>query len=124
MAHVEEFSKAINAHAAWKARLTEAIRSKKSTFSPNTVSTDFQCDFGKWLYGASLTGDDKSTSHYITTKQLHAKFHEIAGVILARALEGNEEQAEMLMAPGSEFDDLSNKLVLSLREWKEVFRER
>lgn len=111
----EEIKNAIVAHGAWKERLTNAIETGKSEFSPVIVKTDNNCAFGKWFYSLSI--EDKKTEFYQPVKELHAKFHEEAGKILDLAISGKKEEAKKAMDIGSEYLKTSSKLILLLSKW-------
>ena len=44
--------------------------------SAETIRQDNQCNFGKWLYGTSLSATDKSSAHYRSVRELRLG-HEI-----------------------------------------------
>jgi len=64
---------AIAAHAKWKFRLREAIRTGQSEWTVEKVRPDDQCEFGKWLN--SLPLPDRMMNEWKDVKALHAKFH-------------------------------------------------
>lgn len=113
----DEISKAIGAHGMWKTRLNTAIATGKSEFMPEKVCVDNQCDFGKWLYGASLTGADKHDPHYEKVRTLHAEFHKLAANVLTLALEGKKEEAKKLVEPSGRFAGLSAELTMAMMDW-------
>ena len=113
----EEIKKAIGAHGMWKSRLISAIKTGKSDFTPAKVCTDNQCDFGHWLYGATIAAADKASPSYETVRKLHGEFHKIAGNILSLALSGKKEEAEKLMETGSPFAKLSAELTQAMMTW-------
>ncbi|MGB6945331.1 MAG: methyl-accepting chemotaxis protein [Bryobacteraceae bacterium] len=108
---------AINAHAAWTSRLRAAIGSRHLDIPVATVKVDNQCQFGKWLYGEQLSGEEKQTGHYRTVKQLHAEFHEAASAVAQFAISGQKEAAENAMNPGSEYARVSSALTGALNNW-------
>jgi hypothetical protein len=116
----ENLQNAIDAHAQWKERLSSAIDKGTSDFDPEVVKLPDRCEFGKWLYGDMVSDDIKNTEHYAKAETLHSKFHEQAAKVLVSALEGNKEEAQQLMGPGSEFDQLSSELTDILNEWMAV----
>ena len=73
MLNKEEIDKAIGAHGMWKTRLKQAIETGKSEVSVETIRQDNQCNFGKWLYGSTLSAADKSSAQYKTVRELHAE---------------------------------------------------
>ena len=114
----DEIVKAIGAHGLWKGRLMTAINTGKSEFEPAKVCLDNQCDFGRWLYGATLLPKDKTNPQYEVVRKLHGEFHKIAGNVLTLALQGKKEQALALVADGSPFAKLSVELTQAMMKWK------
>jgi methyl-accepting chemotaxis protein len=110
-----EITAAINAHGAWKERLKTAIETGKSEFTPDTVSPDSNCAFGKWLY--SLSGADTQTPNYAEVKELHAKFHKVAADVLKTALDGKKEEAAKKMELQSDYVQTSSSLILAMGRW-------
>ena len=116
MSSVDEISKAIGAHAMWKQRLRDAIDTGKSEFSASNVKPDNLCQFGKWLYGLSPT--DRTSAHWTTVKDLHAKFHATAGAVLELALQGKRQEAEKAFGLNSPFANASSDLTSAMMRWK------
>jgi len=113
-----EIKKAIGAHGVWKARLKTAIETGQSEyFTPETVCLDNQCNLGKWLYGATISSDDKTSPHYEKVRMLHAEFHRVAAKVLALALAGKKAEAQRMTAPDSHFATLSSNLIMAMTEW-------
>jgi len=117
MAQVQEIEKAIGAHGMWKARLKAAIDTGKSEMPVETIRVDNQCEFGKWLYGATLSAQDKTSPHYSKVKELHAQFHKTAARVAALALSGKKAEAEKMIASGGEYAEASAKLTGAMMEW-------
>lgn len=136
----EHITKAISAHRRWKERLAIAIASGTGGFTPEDVkkpsrwlaiaiavgTSDFdpeviklpdRCEFGKWLYGSSISPDVRASDYYKRVLELHAEFHAEAAAILSLALQGDKALAETRMAPGGKFDSLSTTLTELLEEW-------
>lgn len=116
----ENVSKAIAAHAQWKERLTQAIEQGKSDFDPDVVKQPDKCEFGKWLYGSNISPEAKSSDFYGKVIDLHAKFHTQAGQVLSAALQGDKEGAKQMMAPESQFFQLSSTLTDTLNDWSKA----
>ena len=108
---------AASAHGAWAAKLKAAIASRHLDVPVSTVRADNQCQFGKWLYGGTLTEAETQTGNYRQCKSLHAQFHETAAKVAELALAGRKEAAEQSMATGSEFEKISTALTRALTEW-------
>ena len=107
---------AIAAHAKWKFRLREAIKTGQSEWTVENVRLDDVCDFGKWLNAMSLS--DRMMKEWREVKTLHAKFHAGAADVLASAIAGRKSEADTLMAPGGAFSEVSTKLVKAITDWK------
>jgi methyl-accepting chemotaxis protein len=107
---------AIAAHAKWKFRLREAIKTGQSEWTVENVRPDDVCDFGKWLNALSLA--DRMMKEWHEVKALHAKFHASAADVLASAIAGRKSEADTSMAPGGAFSDVSTKLVKAITDWK------
>jgi len=107
---------AIAAHAKWKFRLREAVRTGQSEWTVEKVRPDDQCEFGKWLNSLPLT--DRMMKEWRDVKALHAQFHVAASVVLHSALAGHKSEADTAMAPGGPFAEVSTKLVRIITEWK------
>jgi methyl-accepting chemotaxis protein len=106
---------AIAAHATWKHRLHEAIRTGKSAWTVPGVRVDDQCEFGTWL--RSLPPDEQ-TDHWRTVMRRHAAFHRAAADVLELALTGRSSEGEDAIAPGSSFAEASKELTLAMMAWK------
>ena len=99
----EKLQKAIAAHSSWKGRLRTAVSAGKFDAPPATVRVDNLCDFGKWLYGAELTLEEKQTEHYRKVKQLHAEFHKHAAQVVEFVTSGQKNKAEEALGMQGEF---------------------
>jgi hypothetical protein len=106
----------IAAHAKWKFRLREAIKTGLSEWTVDTVRPDNLCEFGKWLDALPLPM--RMSHDWREAKALHAQFHRAAAEVLKSALAGDKTGAEAAMAPGGAYADVSTKLVRGLTEWK------
>lgn len=107
---------AIAAHAKWKFRLREAIKTGKSEWTVNTIGPDDRCEFGHWLIALPLP--DRMSKEWREAKSLHARFHIAAAEVLKYALAGHKADADASMAPGGVFADVSGRLVRALTDWK------
>jgi len=120
MANVQELDKAIAAHSMWKSHLRTAIDKKELHVSVAVIRDDRQCAFGQWLYGGSLTAQDRASANFKTVSELHAQFHVETAKIADMALKGKKAEAEALMASNSDYSALSAKLTASMMAWKKV----
>ena len=117
MALADQITAAVNAHAAWKVRLAQAIANGSSEFAVPVVRQDNECPFGKWLYG-DIDAVSRRSEHYERVRGLHASFHVAAAGVLALAVGGKRAEAEAAMAPASEFARASTQLTLALTGWQ------
>ncbi len=111
---MDKIGKAIVAHSHWKQHLKKAIDTGESEFSVDTVQSPHLCEFGTWLDSE----EGKSLPNYDEIYELHQKFHLEAARILNLALKGHSNDAETLLAFGSDFSKTSAKLVNKLSELK------
>ena len=107
---------AIAAHAKWKFRLREAIKTGQSEWTVDTVRPDDLCEFGHWLDALPLSA--RMSNDWREAKALHAQFHGAAAEVLRSALAGHKAEADAAMAPGGAYADVSTKLVRVLTDWK------
>jgi len=110
----ETIDKAIWAHSRWKLHLQNAITKGKSEFSVAETGNPILCKFGEWLYSA----EGKKLPNFSEIAELHQEFHKEAAKILALALSGQIEDAKAKMESGSDFNQLTAKLVKMLAEVK------
>ncbi|MEI8348177.1 MAG: CZB domain-containing protein, partial [Pseudomonadota bacterium] len=82
----EKLDKAINDHKYWIVKLANAINQGKCDISTANVKSDRNCEFGKWLYGELQQQQHKGTPLFKEIKEIHAKFHNMAALILDLAL--------------------------------------
>lgn len=91
--HGLDMKAALEAHAAWKARLEAQIKGDAGeTLSVATVAADNNCALGKWLHGAAKA-EFAAYPEYAQLRKAHADFHICAGSILSDAHDGNAAAA-------------------------------
>lgn len=110
-----EIQLAIGAHGLWKQRLSSAIATGKSEFSPDDIRRDGLCDFGKWLH--SLPESDRASELWKKVHSLHERFHLESAGVLEAALAGRKEEAAAAMAQGSAYALVSMRLTAAMMEW-------
>lgn len=113
----DDINRAIAAHGIWKGRLRTAIETGKSDIPVSKIRVDNQCDFGKWLYGSSITMDVKNSDHYKKCKEAHAKFHEAAAKVVELAVNKETAEAEKMMKMGGEYARASSDLTAVMMAW-------
>lgn len=114
----EALERAIAAHAKWKYRLMEAIDTGQSEWRIETVRTDDECEFGKWLGNLPLSL--RLSSDVQQVRELHGEFHMLASNVLELALSGQREEAAAAIAMGSRFAAVSSQLTMAVLHWKET----
>ena len=115
-----DLNQAIQKHAEWKYKLRNAAHSG-TVLDAAIISTDNNCEFGKWLHGEarSAYGSQKSFPKCVAE---HAAFHRAAGKVAVAANAKQKEQVEKLMGPGSEFAESSKKVAVAIIELQNDFR--
>jgi hypothetical protein len=108
----ETIDKAIWSHSRWKIHLKNAIETGQSEFTVEQTRNHHACPFGQWLDSAA----GKGLPDYKEIVQLHQAFHEEASQVLSLALAGQKHNATDKMVPGSQFTQLTAKLVNKLAE--------
>lgn len=119
MISADLLTKAIAAHSSWKARLRSAIHTGKSDIPATQVRTDNQCEFGKWLYGSTLSSGEKQSEHYKTVRHLHAQFHVEAAKVLEWAIAGNKNAAEQALGLGGSCGKIASELTQATAKWRD-----
>jgi hypothetical protein len=106
----ERFDEAILVHSQWKKRLKKAIETSTSDLTPKEAKDYHNCSFGQWLDSK----DSKKLPHHSELLEMHRKFHEEAAMILELALQGAKAEAIERIALGSQFGQLTAKLINKL----------
>ena len=114
---VEALDNALAAHAKWKYRLMEAIKTGQSQWRISEVRTDEACHFGKWLLTLPLS--IRLSENYKKVRLLHHEFHGFAADVLELAIAGRKDEANAAMAMGSRFAVCSSTLTMAIMSWKE-----
>lgn len=87
---------AIATHADWKNELVHAIVCGSAPHSPAAAADAEHCELGRWLADIDVANDpDGGTIE--TLHNLHDRFHQRAGEVLALALAGDKDAAESLL---------------------------
>ena len=118
MVHSKEIDQAIAAHGYWKEYLRNAIKTGQIDTPVETIRSDNQCIFGKWLDSSLLTPMEEASPHYKTVKERHAEFHKTAARVVELALAGKKSDAERMISLGGEYTKISAELHSAMMEWK------
>ncbi|NJD55798.1 MAG: hypothetical protein FIA94_05255 [Nitrospirae bacterium] len=118
MVYIKEIDQAIAAHAYWKDYLRNAIKTGQIDTPVESIRSDNQCVFGKWLDGSMLTSMEEISHHFVTVKERHSEFHKTAARVVELILAGKKSDAEKMMSLGGEYATISAELTLAMMEWK------
>ena len=117
-----DFDAAITAHSNWKVRLRSYINGNNQSqeFDLHVVGADNLCALGKWIYedGAKYS----NLEDYQKLKELHARFHQLTANILRSSQHGSKNFAPI--EPGSEYSDLSLKVITYIRRLRKISEGR
>jgi hypothetical protein len=118
MEHTDSIDHGIAAHARWKFRLIEAIRTNTDVWNVAKAQWDDHCEFCNWLLSIPLTA--RLSDHWRKVKALHREVHKSADEILRLARAGRKDEAEAAIAPRSHFASVSCDLTMAMSAWKEA----
>jgi len=114
---LEQVKKGIAEHTAWKARIQEAIDTRRSVVPVSHACLDYLCEFGRWL---QENPDLRmfNPKHYDKVKKLHAAFHQELGNVLHFALAGKRLEAKERCVYGGAYAQVQAALVAELTSWQ------
>ncbi|MDE2372492.1 MAG: cache domain-containing protein [Burkholderiales bacterium] len=107
-----DLEQAIEAHRQWKVKLRHAI-AEHEQLDAEKICRDDQCPLGKWLHGSGR-GRWGTQPRFVELVDKHAAFHRAAGHVAEVINAGQYEQAERLIASGSEFGQASVEVTTAL----------
>ncbi len=113
----DELNAAIASHGIWNKALKLAIRTGKLDTPIEAIKSDRECDFGKWLYRASIIEEHRHSPHYQEILKLHAIFHEKAAIVGKLAISGNEHETEKMLCFNGAFTAASSNLIKAILDW-------
>lgn len=113
---IEQIENALGAHAAWRKKLTTAIRTGTLETPPGDIACDDKCAFGQWLYGPEIDDSTRERKPYQVTRRLHAEFHKVAAEVAELAEGGRRGEAFALL--DNEFTARSDTLARALNKWR------
>jgi hypothetical protein len=111
-----DFDDAIQAHAAWKMRLTGYLCKCDGSLNAAEVAADNRCTLGEWLYGEGR--QFALLPQYRIVLAEHARFHRSAGAIVERANRGQASAAESMLGADSDYSAASRSVVRAITELK------
>jgi methyl-accepting chemotaxis protein len=102
------FDEAIMKHAEWRMKLRTAMV-RKEKLDAMAIGRDNNCELGKWLHGEGKTQAARLPSFDACVAE-HRAFHAEAGKIASLINQGKYEEAEKLLAAGSEYSRISTSV--------------
>lgn len=110
------FDEAVQAHSAWKSKLSAYIRKPDRSVNAAAVGMDNLCALGKWLHGdgAKYAADPD----FAELKRQHARFHTTAAAIIQRADNGEQVQEELSIGGSSDYAKTSGAVVQLIMKMK------
>ena len=110
------FDEAIQAHAAWKIKLSNYLRKPDGSLKSADVQPDNKCPLGQWIHGdgAKLA----TLAEYATLKTEHAKFHLAAAEVIKKADAGQNTSEETALGSKSAFGTASSNVVSAIMAMK------
>jgi len=111
-----DFDQAISAHVQWKSKLAAYIAKPDKSLDAIKVSSDRNCDLGKWLHGDGMK--HSSLPGFAALVEDHARFHRAAGEVIKKADSGKDESEEIALGGNSEFSKASSAVVTKLMQMK------
>jgi methyl-accepting chemotaxis protein len=116
-----DLDSAIQKHAAWKFKFRNALYSNEP-MDAAAISKDNNCEMGKWLHGEAKALYGKNGS-YAKCVADHAAFHVEAGRVAVAVNAKKADEAERMMAAGSQFAEISKRVAVSIIELKNLIRK-
>jgi len=118
---VTDIEEAIGNHARWMSLLRDAILQAPPTVDVTEVQAEDQCEFGKWLHGSRLSGEDRASAVYQEVNRLHADFHRLAAQVVELAVSGKPRDAYDLLY--GEYITMSGRLAIAMRAWQDKLKD-
>lgn len=117
MYRVADIEDAIASHALWMSHVRQAVVEAQPGIDVEDIRAADRCEFGKWLYGARLSAEDRESLAYREVESLHAEFHRVAAQVVELAAAGQTVEAYGLLY--GDYVTMSGRLAIALRAWKE-----
>lgn len=106
------FDEAIQAHSAWKMKLSNYLRKPDGSLKPAEIQLDNKCALGQWIYGEGVKWS--SLSEYSVLKSEHSRFHKAAAEVVKKADSGVDTSEETALGSKSEFALASGAVVAAI----------
>lgn len=113
-----DIDEVITGHLAWRDKLLNLISNPHSHIDCNEVESDDHCEAGKWI--ERIAPRFKNNPHFVEFKFAHMEFHQCAGEIVRRVHGGDQNIYELRLGSGSEYDELSKKVIIALQAFRQT----
>lgn len=115
-----DFQQAIDAHVAWKSKLSIYLRTPDGSLKSADICVDNKCALGQWIYGEG--SKHNANPLFQTLKNNHAQFHKAASEIVSRADRGEKVTEDIALGAKSEFAMISSQVVNNLRVLRDTVK--
>lgn len=110
------FDDAINAHVAWKMKLSTYLRKPDGSLKAQDIEPDNKCGLGQWIYGEGAK--HASLPEYATLKNEHACFHKAAADVVRKADSGKSTSEETALGSSTPFAKHSQAVIAAIMVMK------
>lgn len=104
---------AIRAHALWKTKLSAYLSHPDGSLKAVDVGLDDRCELGKWLH--SQDAQHSKVPEIAALRATHADFHRATATAIRKIDAGQALDISKLTGPGSDFANLSLKIVSQIK---------
>ena len=111
------FDEAISSHTGWKMKLARYIAKPDGSLKSAQVSTDHNCELGKWIHGAGGAQYSHLPEFSALSKE-HARFHTAAADVIRKADLGQRMTEDIALGSKSEYGSASAGVVKTLMSLK------
>jgi aerotaxis receptor len=108
------FDEAIQAHAAWKVKLSVYVRKPDGALRSKEVRASNRCALGKWLEGSGTKY--ASLPEYKSLVAEHAKFHVASASVIEKADSGEKLDHDQTLGADSQYGIASRNVVKAIGE--------
>jgi len=112
------FDEAIQAHSAWKLKLSTYLRTPNGTLKSADIRPDNRCALGQWLHGEGRK--HTSLPEYKKLVAEHARFHRAAAAVVDKANSGVSTSEDTALGAKSEFAAASSSVVALILSMKKL----
>ena len=112
------FDEAIQAHSAWKLKLSTYLRKPDGSINSAILRPDNKCTLGQWLHGEGRKFANVPEYKKLVTE--HARFHRAAAAVVDKANAGQSTSEDTALGGKSEFGAASSSVVALILNMKKL----